>query len=543
MTCGAAASVATGISAAAIFGGLAPWLAGMSLALGLGVGWMAWCWIRDEPLPRLGLWDVVVLGGFLLAAFRAFFWVLFPSGDALKVLSPHNLGDMALHLGLIQYFASGIPFWPPSPLLVGVPLTYPPGADFFNALLLDVGLNVRGGLVGVGFLWALAAALALWRYGGAFAVAAFLFGGGLAGFEIFRTGEWLEYGKDGVWKNAFLTMLVTQRGFLFALPAGLALLWSWREDFFEPHRKPRIPLALQVLVYGTLPLFQLHTFLFLSLALAFAVAANPCAWRRPVRLAALAFLPATASVLAVTGGFQTRSSARWEPGWALGENGAVGFLLEFGVALALGIWLLWLVARSDNRPARWMVGVSALVALVAFLVPLTDWAWDNTKLLIWAWIAPAPYLWSLGLKPRPLAARAMLCALLFFGGSIALLAGLDLRHGYHLATRSELAEWKRLVREMPPETVFAITPDYNHPLLLLGRRAVCGYEGHLSSHGLDYTTTLSSLHRILAREPGWEELATSLGAQALALRASENPSGQPLLLPLPESGQSRATIR
>ena len=527
---GLAASAGTASLLAWLGHGLNPAMAAVCLLAGVVVAVFAG-WKTVDHLPaRLGVWDLLILTVFLLAAFRAFFWLLYPDGSSLKILSPHNLGDLSLHLGFINYFASGIPFWPPSPILVGAPLTYPPAADLFNALLLLVGVDIRGGLILTGFGLALLSAWALWRYGGAFTVAAFLFGGGLAGFAIFRTGEFIEYGSDLVWKNAFLTMLVTQRGFLFALPAGLVLLWAWRQDFFGKQERS-MPLVFQALIYGTMPLFQLHTFLFLSAALAAAVAANPAGWRRPVGVGVTALIPATASVLAVTAEFSSGGKFRFEPGWALGEAGLPGFVLQFGVAIILGCILVFKLIKAGEPADWWIAGISAGIALVAFLFPFTDWAWDNTKLLIWCWIAPAPLLWKYVIAPLPVPSRAALCLLLFFSGAMALTAGLDRRHGYQLANREELAEWQNLVADLPPETVFACQPDYNHPLLLLGRRVVCGYEGHLSSHGLAYRDKLSALKEILTLKPGWQPLAESVGADFVALRSTESGSGKAALIP------------
>ncbi len=527
---GLAASAGAATLLAWLGQGLNPGMAAVCLLTGMVVALFAgWKTIDDYP-AHLGIWDLAILTVFMLASFRAFFWLLYPDGSSLKILSPHNLGDLSLHLGFINYFASGIPFWPPSPILVDAPLTYPPAADLFNALLLLVGVDLRGGVILTGFGLAFLSAWALWKYGGAFTVAAFLFGGGLAGFAIFRTGEFIEYGADSVWKNAFLTMLVPQRGFLFALPAGLVLLWAWRQDFFGESTRS-IPLVFQALIYGTMPLFQLHTFLFLSAALAGAVVANPAGWRRPVGVGVAASIPATASVLAVTAEFSSGGKFRFEPGWTLGEGGAAGFALQFGVALILGGILAFKLIKAGEPAARWIAGVSAGIALLAFLFPLTDWAWDNTKLLVWCWIAPAPLLWKYVLAPLPMPSRAALCVLLFFSGAIALAAGLDRRHGYQLASREELAEWQSLVEDLPPETVFACHPDFNHPLLLLGRRVVCGYEGHLSSHGLAYRDKLSALKEILAQKPGWQVPAESVGADFVALRSTESGPGKPVLIP------------
>ena len=42
---------------------------------------------------------------FALVSLRAFLWLVFVEGDTIKVLSPNNLGDLALHLTYIRYLA------------------------------------------------------------------------------------------------------------------------------------------------------------------------------------------------------------------------------------------------------------------------------------------------------------------------------------------------------------------------------------------------------------------------------------------------------
>jgi hypothetical protein len=63
--------------------------------------------------------------------------------------------------------------------------------------------------------------------------AGFLFNGGIAGFQFFDTHKFLDYQGDKAiaWKSIALSMFVTQRGLLYAIPAGVLLLWHWRETF------------------------------------------------------------------------------------------------------------------------------------------------------------------------------------------------------------------------------------------------------------------------------------------------------------------------
>src|SRR5205823_10589616 len=66
-------------------------------------------------------------------------------------------------------------------------------------------------------------------------VAGFLFNGGIAGFQFLKTLKFLDYqgGNKIAWKSIPLSMFVTQRGWLYAIPAALVLLWHWREKYFR----------------------------------------------------------------------------------------------------------------------------------------------------------------------------------------------------------------------------------------------------------------------------------------------------------------------
>ena len=138
--------------------------------------------------------------------------------------------------------------------------------------------------------------------------------------------------------------------------------------------------------------------------------------------------------------------------------------------------------------ARCFVWAAVAVCLVLRHL-LRAWEWDNMKLMLWSWIVIAPYLWTKVIAPMKPGARVAICILLFFSGGVSLLGGLDARHGYGIARRSELDAWKHAVAGIPANVRFACVPDYNHPLILLGRKVACGYEGHLWSHGLTYQRT------------------------------------------------------
>src|SRR5207253_6999078 len=102
----------------------------------------------------------------------------------VRLQSPVNLGDLGLHLTHIKFFANGVRLWPSNPIyVVSNHLRYPAGIDFFNALLLKANVDLIRGLVWVGLLASVATFYAFYRWGGGFAIAGFLFNGGLAGFR------------------------------------------------------------------------------------------------------------------------------------------------------------------------------------------------------------------------------------------------------------------------------------------------------------------------------------------------------------------------
>jgi hypothetical protein len=147
------------------------------------------------------------------------------------------------------------------------------------------------------------------------------------------------------------------------------------------------------------------------------------------------------------------------------------------------------------------------------------------KLMVWSWLVIAPYLWKKLIRRFELIPRVVICIALFFSGAVSLIGGLDHRQSYTLAKRSELAAWQAAIKDIPPTESFACEPDFNHPLLLLGRKVACGYDGHLWSHGLPYGEKYALLKNALAGTVPWSEAAPVLQVDWLALRVSDQASG------------------
>ena len=499
--------------------GLSSTVAWVALVTGALVGGLAvWRERRRVFASRaLNLWDHAALLAFALFALRAFLWLVFRTEDHVAVLSPNNLGDFSLHLTYVRFFAAGAPFWPENPIFSGAPLTYPLGMDLFNALLALIGVDELRGFIWVGLLGSACAAGALWKWGGAFAVAGFLFAGGLFGFEFFETGELLDYQSEAAWKSLPLALFVTQRGLLFALPAGLLLLASWRARFFETPRSALLPALGEVLLYAAMPIFHLHTFLFLSLIAAVWFVALPAARKHLAVVVGAALLPATIEVWGITGGFTGVSMLGWKPGWMQEETNFLMFwLMNFGILPILTGALVFTVFKHRRREAALLVAPALVIFLACCFVKFAPWEWDNTKLMLWSYLTILPPLWSELLARWPTWARAVACVLLFFSGAVSLCGGLGGRHtGYPIAQRSERDAVGAAVRAIPITARFVGHPTYNHPLLLNGRIFALGYTGHAWSHGLDWQPRLEAVELILRGEVGWREAVTRLGVRYL----------------------------
>ncbi len=535
---------------------LSPAIAWVSLGLGVLTGVAVHRQGRDsldvDKLETPGIlgWFTITVG--LLFSLRAFCWLVYFDEDKVKILSPNNLGDLALHLGYINHLASGARFWPDEPLYSGEQLHYPIGVDLFNSLLTLCGANTYTGLVWVGLAACLLCGFALYRWGGAFALAGFLFNGGVAGFAIFRTHAFADFQSELAWKSFPLAMLVTQRGFLYALPAGLLLLIHWREKYIQAgHAKAQclLPTWVEVLLYSTMPLFHLHTFLFLSMLLACWLIAGSIALRLEVaRLLAYSLAPATVAVSLVTGLFQSHPHAAQpsivrapglggffdfqfaklgipfhiKAGWMQEDQnfrdfwfGNFGLLPVFILALVCVLVIGFRSSRED-RTALAFVFPAVLIFGFCCFVMLAPWEWDNTKVMIWCYLAVLPFLWSRLIVRFPVPIRLAALFAIFFSGFVTLIGGIDGSHqGLDFARRSELDGVSQALKPIPLSATFAAYPTYNHPLVLLGRKMAMGYSGHLWSHGIDYRLRETELASLMNGEANWRNLSKKLGTRYL----------------------------
>jgi hypothetical protein len=317
---------------------------------------------------------------------------------------------------------------------------------------------------------------------------------------------------------------------LYAIPAGLLLLWQWRYRYFRrPDGRPPLPYWVELSLYASLPLFHVHTFIALSIVLLSLFASGrPNMRGQLVTLVAGALIPATFLVGLVTDHFRAHSMMGWHPGWVLddpnfGRSSLVAFCWDnFGIALPL-ILLLYAVCVMRAWKAHLneegavpedlaFLSPAAIIIILGLLVKLAPWAWDNLKIMVWAYFILLPFLWTHLLRQQTLALRAVLCLFLFCSGFVSLFGGLSVgRPGFGLANRAEVDVIGEITKPLPVEARFAAYPTFNHPLLLQGRNVVLGYGGHLWTQGFDdYGAINERLTSLMMGEDNWLQTARDL---------------------------------
>ncbi len=480
---------------------------------------------RLEAPGRNQIIAITVTIFFLVFAIREFSQVIFVVHDQIRVISPNNLGDICLHLAHINYLARSPHFWPQNPIFAFDKLRYPIGLNLFNSELKLIGIEPKLGIILIGLAGSLLTLRALFLFNGSFGVSAFLFNGGLAGFLFFQTFALKDYQADVAWKSIPLAMFVTQRGLLYAVPAGLLLLRHWRTTLLDRRREEGIPPWAEWLLYCTMPLFHLHTFLFLSFLLLWWFLFGDPNWRGHfLRLILLSLVPATFCVYVVTG-FAKTGAIGWKLNWmADPKNPSWWFWLQnFGLFLPASLALLLYLfipaqplARDAKQRLRLLFFPATAVFIACSVIKFAPWEWDNTKLFFWAYLVMMFCLWEGFLvKWHPLL-RAPVIFALFFSGFISLLGGICANpDGYGIGRESEWQQVADATRSFPASKVFATYPTYNHPVLVNGHRVVMGFPGHLWSHGLDYQPVEVKLVAMMNSEAGWQNLAKELGADYL----------------------------
>ena len=229
----------------------------------------------------------------------------------------------------------------------------------------------------------------------------------------------------------------------------------------------------------------------------------------------------------VTGGFHGHDTVARDFGWTWeapnDENpGRASFVVyvfqNFGFLPILIVWLFAALVRNRRDSASrasLQIAIPALVVFIAcFIFRFAPWDWDNSKLIMLAYVALLPLLWTHVLSRWALPIRAVVCFLIFFSGFVSLLGGMSGRNqGHGIASIRTLDTLTSAVSVIPTHERFGTYPTWNHPLLLVGRKVAMGYPSHVFSHGLGDPERERKIVSMMNGDPEWRELARSLGVR------------------------------
>ena len=529
---GTAVSPLLAVFLSVCFGRLYGWTAWLCLGAGFLAGVLSLKKTRPALLTnqgkRISDTEWIVSAIFLAVSLKLCLRLVFKVNNDWDVPLSSYFGDVPFHINIIRYLASGVKFWPEDPAYAGAGLSYHVGLDLFNSLLLLSGAELIHGLIWVALLGSLATGIMLFRWGRGFTVAGFLFNGGFLGFFSVKEAMSYNFNWHLVWKNIFLTLFINQRSFLFAFPAGLLLLCQWRERFLRKKWKEGnslFPFGVEALLYFSLPLFHMHTFIFLSCVLLFWFVCFRETRACILKLWGISLLPAGATILLLTDFLKSGSMIHLHPGWEQNGQPFLKFwLMNFGIFLPLVILLLTKLVffRKKEKllnPKTAFVFPACLLFVLFSNLMLSTWNWDNIKLLVWSYLILLPYIWEelLCFRQDPwrlqLFSRIAASTLLFFTGFIAVFGALFFRpyQGSKIADLSELRQVESAVKNLPADARFAAWNTHLHPLLLLGRKTALGGVSHGVTHGYPAYERKSLLSRLMMGDPDWRQIAKGLG--------------------------------
>lgn len=505
-----------------MFQGLNGWIAAVSLIAGTGLAYVCRPFLLGENINAKQTWDWIdktVIAFILLLGLRHFAYVYFSLDNAVQTLLKNNFGDLPLHVTYIRHLVDGTLFPPYNPFFSLEKLHYALGIDLYNAFWEQLGVPTQTHLFVVGILLLAATVLALYRFGGILVVGAFFLNGGWTGWQLLGSGVLLDYQETLTWKNFFITLFITQRGLMMALPLSLWLVHQVRERFYAPATDAapwsRGQTILVGITWGALPLFHMHAFIIISLLIAYYTLAGttPKENLRQLTLALAWAVPlGTAFVFYLTDLFRKGSMVHFQWSWFAPGNLAYFFGVELGpwtiFILAVAGYRLW--KGPGRERAEWLMAGGAFLLFNGVL--LAPWEWDKLKVLIWFYLlivalsarAITPYLTPLR--------KGALCLVLFFSGAVCLLAISGSQ-----AKPTKLYEWRELwntkgaVVALPNKAaVIAAAPTFNHPLSFWGYAIAVGYAGHLWSHGIEYQEPEAQLGRLYQGDDDWARIADQL---------------------------------
>jgi hypothetical protein len=461
-----------------------------------------------------------VAGVFLIAAiFHIGFYVYEHQGQ-LWIRNVNLNGDLPFHWHMIKYLSRAPEVWPENNLYGADRLRYAFGVNWLSALLHRHGLPMTTVIVVPLLLSVVAVFQQLWKWAGLWAVVAFFASGGGWLLPITSWPTIWGPGDQLAWKNLFLSILVTQRGFWFALPAGI----YWLRFLIEMQKNPWLATPEKwrfiFAIWAFLPFFHLHTFVILTV---FGVVT--CLWSplrqdwKSILKQSLAWAWIPLIFIAQSLSFKnTQAAVRFVWNWmsdsmawtfSWGVNFGPWPVVVIFLALAWGTPLNFRGQKILSGQEGRIFAVWIAFGILFSHLMLAPWNWDQTKILLWVYLGISVAMGQVVARTLPRAAALVLLVVLHLPGLVQFSGGLGPQMGKHaIWAREDLRSVQNLVSMLPVEERVLVAPSPHHPILATGQPLVAGYMGHLWSQGLS-TRGLEDFLKTWVRDPSDPSLVSS----------------------------------
>lgn len=475
--------------------------------------------------------------GLVLVVFAPVYWRLFSShmfapGDGGVYSGGGAFYDLSFHSALASSFLYGKNFPPIYPLLPPEPLLYPFLPDFQLAMLMGMGMSLRGALMvtslvlalaTTGLFYSLALRITRAQRAAALATILFLLNGGL-GF-IYFFSDWWKSGKSivqfwntldvnyagnverGIFWLSLTNLFAAQHTFLFGLPVALIVLsvfavaWQrWHEK--QDRRETKAASTTRLMIFagilcGSLVWFHTHSYIAIGLISVVLFILRPrISWVFFWMPAVFIALP---NLVPLSQRASGASVVRWLPGWlGHGESSIVLYLAsDFGLPLVLAI-AGWFIV-----PGIWKKFYLAFLAVFVFALTINVspasadngkliyyWSAFNSILVAWLLIRFAQRNW------RRLVAGVVALVSITTGG---------------MGLQAESHNWSRVFSDRDiiiadyvrgntaPHSLFLIGPVFNQPVLCLaGRSVLLSHTTWPWSHGYEFREREADVRRMYA---------------------------------------------
>jgi hypothetical protein len=473
--------------------------------------------------------------------------------------------DWSFHASYATTFVYGHNLPPQNPLFAGTPFRYPFAPDFASALLIGGGWSIPAALIWPSWAMTVLAlsGLILWARrltggvaAGVIAVTLTLLGGGL-GFWFFigdaarqgllftlthlpQTYDRYPPPVNIQWYNPILSYYLPQRSFVFGAAIALTVLllltppllrtpfFDWRPAVMTIRQSWRhwtlkseaVAFIVAGALAGLLPLFHVHSLVVLGLVTAcWALLFPRPAW---IGFFAVMLLLAVPRLLMAVPGDPGLSRDHQYPQLMLGwmsqysfPSAGYDFPVWFWIKNTGLFWPLLLLALLSplalSRRTRLIVAPFSLVFLVANLIKFQPWDWDNSKLLVFWYMASGVAVGALLVRiwrstVVGAAAALLMWVTLVAAGALSLLQFLPPQGPAYVWFSAEDLRLAAQVRQLtPPTAVFVTGADPsneiaaypNNPVAdLAGRSVLMSYPGWLWSYGINYAQREADIRKI-----------------------------------------------